>query len=164
MRLNACKTTAKLCCLTAAALALGFAAPANAATEAECEVLRNGPTVSASGKLSPAYSKALANSGRVVAADGTVDPAVFMEACKLGVFSSVETTATNVSMAPEPGAPFPGANSYTETQAREHIESAGFTSVSGLKKDDQGIWRATAMKTGKPMTVALDYKGNVVAK
>ena len=60
--------------------------------------------------------------------------------------------------------PFPGANSFTEAQARERIEAKGFTSVSGLKKDDQSIWRGTAMKDGQTVNVALDYKGNVVAQ
>jgi len=60
--------------------------------------------------------------------------------------------------------PLPGANSFTEVQARERIEAKGFTSVSGLKKDNQSIWRGTAMKDGQPVSVALDYKGNVVAQ
>ena len=66
-------------------------------------------------------------------------------------------------MVPEAGAPFPGANSYTEAQARGHIEKVGLTAVTGLKKDSDGIWRATAMKAGKSVNVALDFKGNVVA-
>ena len=44
------------------------------------------------------------------------------------------------------------------------MEKAGFTNVSGLKKDDQGIWRASAMYGGKQTNVALDYRGNVVGK
>ncbi len=65
---------------------------------------------------------------------------------------------------PQQGAPFPGANSFTEGQARSRMESAGFASVSGLKLDNQGIWRATASKNGKSVNVALDYKGNVVSQ
>ncbi len=60
--------------------------------------------------------------------------------------------------------PFPGANSFTESQARSRIEGEGFSAVSELRKDDQGIWRGTAMKDGKNVSVALDYKGNVVAQ
>src|SRR5262249_8393571 len=60
--------------------------------------------------------------------------------------------------------PLPGANSFTEAQAKSRIEAQGFVSVSSLKKDDQGIWRGTAMKDGKTVNVALDYKGNVVAQ
>ena len=60
-------------------------------------------------------------------------------------------------------APVPGANSFTEAQAKDRIEKSGYTEVSGLRKDDQGIWRGQANKGGKSTTVALDYKGNVVA-
>ena len=61
-------------------------------------------------------------------------------------------------------APLAGANSFTEAQAKERMEKAGFTQVSNLKKDDQGIWRATGMHGGKQTNVALDFRGNVVAK
>jgi putative membrane protein len=30
-----------------------------------------------------------------------------------------------------------------------------------LNKDDQGIWRGTAMKGGKSVNVTLDYQGNI---
>ena len=76
--------------------------------------------------------------------------------------------ATNPPMATapstDPNAPLPGANSFTETQAKERIEKAGFTQVSNLKKDDQGIWRAAAKQGDKQTNVALDFRGNVVAK
>ncbi|MBM3547158.1 MAG: hypothetical protein FJX54_09395 [Alphaproteobacteria bacterium] len=62
-----------------------------------------------------------------------------------------------------PGAPVAGANSFTESQAKARIEARGFTNVSGLKKDDKSIWRGTAMKDGKSVSIALDYQGNVVA-
>ncbi len=53
-----------------------------------------------------------------------------------------------------------GANSFTEGQARTHIERAGFSNVSGLTQDG-GVWRGTAMRNGASMPVAMDYKGNV---
>ena len=61
-------------------------------------------------------------------------------------------------------APVAGANSFTEGQARARIEEKGFGNVADLKKDNQGIWRATEMKDGKAVTVALDYQGNVVGQ
>jgi putative membrane protein len=36
--------------------------------------------------------------------------------------------------------------------------------VSGLQKDDSGVWRGKAKKDGKEVDVALDFQGNVVAK
>lgn len=59
--------------------------------------------------------------------------------------------------------PVAGANSFTEAQAHDRIQNAGFSEVKGLKKDDQGIWRGTAMQSGKQVNVALDFQGNVVA-
>lgn len=54
-----------------------------------------------------------------------------------------------------------GANSFTEGQAREHIEKSGYSSVSGLAKGTDGVWRGTAMKGGVSKEVAMDFKGNV---
>jgi hypothetical protein len=71
---------------------------------------------------------------------------------------AVKTTEGN-----NPGAPAAGANSFTEDQARARIESRGYTSVSDLMKDNDGIWRGTAMKDGRRARVSLDFQGNVVA-
>lgn len=59
--------------------------------------------------------------------------------------------------------PIPGANSFTEDQARDRIEKAGYAEVKDLKKDDQGVWRAGAKKDGGAVDVALDFQGNVVS-
>ncbi len=59
------------------------------------------------------------------------------------------------------GAAKPGANSFTEKQARQHILNAGYQSVSGLTKGKDGIWRGTATKGTATMPVAMDFKGNV---
>jgi hypothetical protein len=61
-------------------------------------------------------------------------------------------------------APVEGANSFTESQAKSRIEKAGYADIKDLKKDDKGIWMASGMKDGKPVMIALDYQGNVVAK
>jgi hypothetical protein len=62
------------------------------------------------------------------------------------------------------GAIEPGANSFTEGQARSRIEAQGYQNVSELRKDDQGIWRGRAMRNGASVTVMLDFKGNVSAQ
>jgi hypothetical protein len=72
---------------------------------------------------------------------------------------AVNTPNTNNS-----AVPVAGANSFTEGQAKSRIESGGYTNVSGLKKDDSGVWRGKATKGGKAMDVSLDFQGNVVAK
>jgi len=63
-----------------------------------------------------------------------------------------------------PNAPVAGANSFTMDQARERILKAGYTDVSGLRKDDKGVWRGKATKAGKSSEVALDFQGNVVGE
>ena len=57
-----------------------------------------------------------------------------------------------------------GENSFTEAQARERITAAGFTEVSGLKLDEQGIWRGKALKGAAPVDVGLDFQGNVATE
>ena len=74
-----------------------------------------------------------------------------------------ETPTVTVGDAPDPTPPLSGANSFTEDQAKSRIQDAGFSDVSNLTKDDQGIWRGQATKEGKSTNVALDYQGNVVA-
>lgn len=58
-------------------------------------------------------------------------------------------------------APVAGRNSFTEGQAKSKIESQGFTNVSGLKKDNNGIWTGSASKGGNKVNVRLDFQGNV---
>jgi hypothetical protein len=59
-------------------------------------------------------------------------------------------------------APAVRRNLFTETQARAHLSHLGYTGVSGLTKDENGMWRGSATKDGKSMTVAVDVKGVVV--
>jgi putative membrane protein len=77
--------------------------------------------------------------------------------------TSSATPAVTTTDTTNPAAPVPGANSFTEDQAKSRIQDAGFSNVSQLTKDEQGIWRGQANKDGKHTAVALDYQGNVVA-
>ena len=72
-----------------------------------------------------------------------------------------QTPAVKSPSANNPAAPVPGANSFTEGQAKSKIESQGFTNVSSLKKDDNGIWTGSASKGGNKVNVRLDFQGNV---
>jgi hypothetical protein len=75
--------------------------------------------------------------------------------------------AVNPSPAGSPertGSVQPGANSFTEGQARSRIEAHGFSNVSDLHRDDQGIWRGRAMRNGQSVNVMLDYKGDVASQ
>lgn len=60
-------------------------------------------------------------------------------------------------------APVKGRNSFTMNEARRRIQAGGFTQVTGLKKDQDGIWRGTGMRGGTSVPVYCDYQGNVGA-
>lgn len=82
-----------------------------------------------------------------------------------GVFAQAAHNSHNPAMKDNDtktvAAPAEGANSFTEDQARGRLAKAGYSSVSELKKDDNGVWRGSATKAGKKVQVGLDYKGNV---
>lgn len=61
-----------------------------------------------------------------------------------------------------PTAPVAGKNSFTENQARERLEKAGYAGVTGLAQDAEGVWRGKATKDGVTVDVGLDYQGNIV--
>ena len=88
-------------------------------------------------------------------AEGKLSQADFMANCKAGLFDPRRVDA---------GAPLKGANSFTEGQARDRAVAHGFSNVSQLAKDGDGIWRGTAQQDGKPVKIAIDYKGNVVGQ
>lgn len=58
-------------------------------------------------------------------------------------------------------APVAGRNSFTKGQAKSKIEEAGYTNVTGLKKDHAGVWRGKASKGGSAAAVSVDFQGNV---
>jgi hypothetical protein len=70
--------------------------------------------------------------------------------------SAVRTDDSNTS-----NMPVKGANSYTESEARSRIKKQGYTNIGALQKDQDGVWRGTAYRDGKPVQVSVDYQGNV---
>ena len=78
--------------------------------------------------------------------------------------TTTETPAIATPDAQNPQAPVEGENSFTEEQARERIEEAGFTNVTGLKLSESGVWEGSATKGADNITVQLDYQGNVTTK
>jgi hypothetical protein len=60
------------------------------------------------------------------------------------------------------GTPGAGANGlYTRLQAHARIVNAGFTDVTGLKKNFRADWRGQAMKDGFLNQVTLSARGDV---
>jgi hypothetical protein len=73
------------------------------------------------------------------------------------------TPAVSRSTTTNPGAPVAGANSFTEGQAKSRMEKEGYTDVTRLMKDKDGVWHADASKAGKSYKVSLDFQGNITA-
>lgn len=144
--------------IVAAVAAASFALPAYAATDAECTDMWKRADVNADGVLSDAeaqrYAAAMRVHDRALPADGRINQASFIDACRSDAFATHKADA---------GAPLKGANSFTEGQAKDRALAHGVSNVSNLKKDDDGIWRGTAMQDGKQVQIAVDYKGNVVS-
>jgi hypothetical protein len=57
------------------------------------------------------------------------------------------------------------AESLNEDQVKLRIEGKGYSNISGLQKDDHGIWRGRGtMKDGRSVAVILDLEGNIYSE
>ena len=70
---------------------------------------------------------------------------------------AVVTTPANATT------PAHGANSFTRGEVTRRLAARGFSHATGLKKDNNGVWRGQAMHDGATTAVWVDYKGNVGA-
>ncbi|HEV7326820.1 MAG TPA: PepSY domain-containing protein [Bosea sp. (in: a-proteobacteria)] len=88
---------------------------------------------------------------------------LFCALISTAAIAQTSTTAPTPSpSAPaDANAPLPGANSFTEGQAKSRLEANGYSNVSELKKDDNGVWKGTATHSGAQVTVSVDYRGNI---
>ena len=89
--------------------------------------------------------------------------ALLAGATALGAHAQTATTSPKPapSAPADANAPLPGANSFTEAQAKARLEAGGYTAVSALKKDDNGVWKGTATHSGAQVGVSVDYRGNI---
>ncbi len=85
--------------------------------------------------------------------------------CALMSTAAIAQTSTTAPPSPnapaDANAPLPGANSFTEGQAKSRLEANGYSNVTGLKKDDNGVWKGTATHSGAQVSVSVDYRGNI---
>jgi putative membrane protein len=86
-------------------------------------------------------------------------------ACATSIGAMAQTSTTSPVPAPkadaDKNAPLPGANSFTEGQAKSRLEANGYSNVTGLKKDDNGVWKGSATHSGAKVNVSVDYRGNI---
>lgn len=91
-------------------------------------------------------------------------------ACVLasGAYAQADTTSHNPvvkdATAHTTAAAAKGRNSFTKSQAQGRIAKAGYSNVSKLAKNENGVWQGSAMKDGAKVNVGLDYKGNVTVR
>jgi hypothetical protein len=57
--------------------------------------------------------------------------------------------------------PVPGDNKISEADAKQRLETAGYSNVTNLRLDGDGIWRGVGMKQGQSVDVSLDFQGNI---
>ncbi|WP_332684796.1 PepSY domain-containing protein [Bosea sp. (in: a-proteobacteria)] len=83
----------------------------------------------------------------------------------ISVGAMAQTSTTSPKPAPtapaDANAPLPGANSFTEGQAKSRLEANGYSNVGALKKDDNGVWKGSATHAGAQVNVSVDYRGNI---
>jgi hypothetical protein len=90
---------------------------------------------------------------------------VSLVAATVSFGAMAQTSTTSPMPAPkadaDKNAPLPGANSFTEGQAKSRLEANGYSNVGALKKDDNGVWKGTATHAGAKVNVSVDYRGNI---
>jgi len=79
----------------------------------------------------------------------------------IGLAPSKQLDVSNVV---SPGQLESGASKITEAQARTRIQAVGFSGVTDLVQDENGIWRAKARFGDRIASIGLDHKGNVAAQ
>jgi hypothetical protein len=84
-----------------------------------------------------------------------------VSATSFGAMAQTSTTSPTPNSPVDANAPLPGANSFTEGQAKSRLEANGYTDVTGLKKDENGVWKGMATNAGAKVTVSVDYRGNI---
>jgi hypothetical protein len=50
-----------------------------------------------------------------------------------------------------------------KADAEKKLKSLGYGKVNDLALDEKGIWRGTAVLSGKTVTVAIDPQGDVIS-
>ncbi|AQR62715.1 hypothetical protein BZG35_14455 [Brevundimonas sp. LM2] len=106
----------------------------------------------------------LAASAAFLAACGSNEETGPVEGPAVAASDAPRNEAVDTTETPQDAALTPGANSFTETQAREAIEKQGYTGVGTLSQNENGIWSAPATREGTETTVSVDYKGVVTAQ
>lgn len=136
---------------------VAFTSAAIAMTPEECSTLWKQSDVNGDGMLAgneaERFDAILRLSGKPTETNGSITEATYRQSCVANVFDTI---------ALDDEGPLEGANSFTEAQAIDRAIASGLSGVSGMTKDENGIWRGSGSKEGKTVSVSVDFKGNVV--
>lgn len=149
-------TRSALASAAAISVMLFAAACSKPATETAADATATTETAASAAGTAAGNAADATAAGADAAAGGAMAPggAVSPPAANAAVDTNASTDA----------APEAASNSFTEGQAKGHIENAGYTNVMGLTKTADGMWTGKATKGGKTMDVSVDFKGAVTAK
>lgn len=106
----------------------------------------------------------LATGSLLAACGNSGEPTGPVEGPAVSTSEAPRNPAVNMGEASQPEALTPGANSFTEAQAREAIEKQGYSAIGPLTQNENGIWSAQATREGAQTTVSVDYKGVVTTQ
>jgi hypothetical protein len=155
--------------LSSAAVLAQTAAPATPSTTVAPGTGSTAPTVgSTGGTTGSTIGDTTRTPGTSMGATtGTTGGATGAPGANMGAAGSTTGTSggsTTSAGSPTPDGALAGANSFTEGQARSRLERDGFTSITGLTKDQDGVWRGKATKGSSSLDVGVDYKGNITTR
>jgi hypothetical protein len=147
---------------------------------ASAQTTRTSPSASSTYKSIPSSSSTSANSP--CNPSNPTSPCFSANAPRNPCYSAVTpdepcsttTAPPSATASPQalPAAPAPASrktqtltgSAITVDQAKSQIEAAGYSNVSGLRRDPKGIWQGKAVKDGSTVVVTLGADGNVSAK
>lgn len=91
--------------------------------------------------------------------------AAALSACQPDAQTNNPAVATEEAVTErELAAPATGATSFTEAQARDHLNNSGYTNPTSLTKSATGEWIGQATLNGETVNVSVDYQGNVTTR
>lgn len=97
------------------------------------------------------YGAMMRIAGKPVPGSGSISRSTFREQCAANLFDRMTFDQTG---------PYHDANSFTEFQALGLTRGRGLTRLSVMTKDHMGVWRGTGLKSGTPVKISVDHKGN----
>lgn len=159
------------------AILIAAAALSLASGSALAQTTRTSPSAASTSKSIPSTSSTSPNSpcnptnptSPCYSANAPRDPCYSAvapnEPCSTTTTPPPQTSPPASSAPPAlPGGRSSAGSAFTADQAKSQIEAAGYSTVSGLRKDPKGVWRGNAVKDGLTVSVTLEADGKVSTK